>query len=619
MANKLEVSLQLVDKLTSPLNRAAQDINGITKRIEGAFKFVTAAGAVTGLAVSLGAVINKSIEFGDRIDGLSKTLRMNAEQVQQWDVVLGNNKSSIDEQAAGFQNLNKMAYAAAIGQKKSALIFEQLGVEVKDSNGAMRDQGELLNDTIYKLADVKDKTLQSALAQRLFGTAGANLIPILSQGSEAIKEQLEQSKEYGFITGATAEKLADAKDKMDHFKRSTAAISAEFTAVFIPAISKGSEALAKAIAHIGRFLNTPVVNSANKKILSDLQNDAKNLRWEIELLEQAGKSKGINGFADPERLRVARAELRLVEEDIKRITGEMNKSNFSAPADSILGGTGKDKGAKKEKNTFNDWLTKRMEDLSAAKQRERDVLLDDIVKKQNEEERFQLWLANKANEISEQKIKAQKEENERLNEEREKAYQSNITSGQRLAGALSNFTNMTNSLTEARINKMRKEGTLSDAAEKDFRERMKKRQVVIGTIAIAESALAGILAVKEAWATGPGGFFTKLATSAVAVLEVATVTGTQIAAIKSASFAGGVKNYSGGWALVGEQGPEMRYIPPQSSVYTAHETNQMMNQPSQSLHLTVYDRNGNVTKEVETALRSGEFNNALSMIKRKIA
>ena len=70
---------------------------------------------------------------------------------------------------------------------------------------------------------------------------------------------------------------------------------------------------------------------------------------------------------------------------------------------------------------------------------------------------------------------------------------------------------------------------------------------------------------------------------------------------------------------MGEQGPEMRYIPPQSSVYTAHETNQMMNQPSQSLHLTVYDRNGNVTKEVETALRSGEFNNALSMIKRKIA
>ena len=145
----------------------------------------------------------------------------------------------------------------------------------------------------------------------------------------------------------------------------------------------------------------------------------KNLRWEIELLEQAGKSKGINGFADPERLRVARAELRLVEEDIKRITGEMNKSNFSAPADSILGVREKIKAQKKKKTPLTTGSQKEWK-TSLQQNRERDVLLDDIVKKQNEEERFQLWLANKANEISEQKIKAQKEENERLNEEREK-------------------------------------------------------------------------------------------------------------------------------------------------------------------------------------------------------
>jgi hypothetical protein len=188
----------------------------------------------------------------------------------------------------------------------------------------------------------------------------------------------------------------------------------------------------------------------------------------------------------------------------------------------------------------------------------------------------------------------------------------------KLGRAIQSFTQMNQSLTEMRIEKARKEGTLTEATEKKYREQMKKRQIVLAAMAMAEAAAAAVadilLAVKSSKT-----WYEAAALIAASAIEVGTVAGTQIAAIKQASFAGGVRNYSGGYALVGEQGPEVRYIPPGSSIYNAHETSQMMNQPSQSIHVTLYDRSGSLSKEFEAGIRSGEFNTALTLVKKKIS
>lgn len=616
MPNKLEVSLQLVDKLTAPLNRAAQDINGITRRIEGAFKFVTAATAVTGLAVGIGAAVSKSIEFGDHIDDLSKKLNISAESVQLWDVVLKNNNSSLDAAAGGFQNLNAMAYSAAIGQKKSAILFQQLGVDVKDANGALRSQNDILNDTIYKLADLKDATLQSALAQKLGLT---EMLPVIRQGSQAIKDQIEQAREYGIVSGTTVEKLAQAKDNMDHFHRSTAALSAEFTATFIPAIGAGAEALAKVIANIGKFLNSPEKDSGKKNVLKGLQEDAKNLRWEIDLLEQAGKSGVKNGFADPERLRVARVELRLIEDDIKRINGEINKTpTHGTGLKNLNSGKESEDSAKRELATW----------VKISKE------INNIVAEENYAETKALWEARnnlkdlslnqdvelpeylKENSPLTKAILDRKEIIVRSNEEIAQSY---IDSGMRISSAIGTMVSLQNNMTENRIARMKAEGTLTKENEKDFRDQMRRRQGVLAAIAIAEAAAAAVSSVYKAWKDG-GSWYEALAKSIAGGLEVAAVTATQVASIKAASFASGGRT-NGGWIDVGEQGRERLYLPPSQPGYAimnAHETNRMQNQPSKNFYLTINDGEGQMVRQFERGIRSGEFDTAIRMLERKM-
>lgn len=633
MANKLEVSLQLVDKLTSPLNKAAQDINGITKRIEGAFKFVTAATAITGLAAGIGAAVNKSIEFGDHIDGLSQKLNISAEAVQQWDIVLGNNKSSLDAASTGFQNLNAMAYSAAIGQQKSAILFKQLGVEVKDANGSLRSQNEILNDTIFKLADLKDVTLQSALAQKLGLT---EILPLLRQGSQAIKDQLEQSKEYGILTSRNAQRLAEAKDRMDHFKRSINAVSSELSGPFISALGNGAEKLAKFLGYLNEVFHAGDKDKPKDK-LDILKDQKKAIEGYIATYEDLDKLKqklasdkktkylaedDIFNEMHPENVIKSVAHLRQMRAEVEGLAGEIKKIE--------------DERAKNGSSIVDPEEEKRKAEAAARKRIETWVKVSKEINEQVREENYaetkKLWEAShpdmgakgsfdvplpeylKENSPLTQNIL----KNQQIVAETTEQYiDRQVNAYSKLGRAIQSFTQMNQSLTEMRIAKMRKEGTLTEEGEKKYRDQMKKRQIVLAAMAMAEAAAAAVadilLAVKSSKT-----WYEAAALIAASAIEVGTVAGTQIMAIKQASFAGGVRNYSGGWADVGEQGKERVWLPPGSSVYTAHETSQMMNQPSQSIHVTLYDRSGSLSKEFEAGIRSGEFNTALTLVKKKI-
>ena len=86
----------------------------------------------------------------------------------------------------------------------------------------------------------------------------------------------------------------------------------------------------------------------------------------------------------------------------------------------------------------------------------------------------------------------------------------------------------------------------------------------------AEAVIEGAVAVIKAWSEmGPllGSIY-----AAVVAAEVAS----QIGLIDAQKFAGGVRNFGGGLALVGEEGPELVSLPGGSSVYTNRETNSML-------------------------------------------
>ncbi|MGB7569793.1 MAG: hypothetical protein WBM07_18165 [Chitinivibrionales bacterium] len=82
--------------------------------------------------------------------------------------------------------------------------------------------------------------------------------------------------------------------------------------------------------------------------------------------------------------------------------------------------------------------------------------------------------------------------------------------------------------------------------------------------------------------------------------------------IASQSFAGGTQSAPGGWATVGEEGPEKMYVPRGAQIKTAAQSRQMdasaNNNKTINLHFHTYDQSGQLTETLTREIRSGTAN-----------
>lgn len=115
-------------------------------------------------------------------------------------------------------NLKKLAINMSDAVKKGDLgKFEKLGINIKDASGEMRNADEVMIELADTFANMENGTRKTALAVELFGKKGTEMIPVLNQGSDALRRQ---ANEGAFLTGSLAgnqkamEDFGDAIDTM---------------------------------------------------------------------------------------------------------------------------------------------------------------------------------------------------------------------------------------------------------------------------------------------------------------------------------------------------------------------------------------------------------------------
>ncbi len=90
----------------------------------------------------------------------------------------------------------------AIGMKSASAVMNELGVQVRDADGHIRPLNQLILDTADGFKRMADGPEKTAAAVALFGKSGADLLPVLNQGSEGIKELEATAKRLGLtLTG----------------------------------------------------------------------------------------------------------------------------------------------------------------------------------------------------------------------------------------------------------------------------------------------------------------------------------------------------------------------------------------------------------------------------------
>ena len=205
MSNSLgTLTLSLIAQIggfTGPMDKASRESQKRMKEMQAHAKEAGAAIGV-GMTVAAGAIaafVKNSINAADETRKTAQAVGLSVEAFSglQHAAAL----ADIDTQTlkSSMSRLNVTLAEASTGGKEQASVFKAMGIAVKDSAGNIRAGDEVLKDLAERFADMPDGVDKSATAIKIFGKAGAQMIPFLNSGRDGIEELIGQAQKLGLV------------------------------------------------------------------------------------------------------------------------------------------------------------------------------------------------------------------------------------------------------------------------------------------------------------------------------------------------------------------------------------------------------------------------------------
>jgi hypothetical protein len=143
-------------------------------------------------------------EAAEKVEHLSAKLGMSVPEVQALSGAATMSGTNIDTLAKALGMMDNRAIIAAGRSSSAAKAFQAMGIDARDGSTNM--------ERLLKIADkfhaMADGPTKAALAMQLFSRSGRDAIPFLNQGSAAIEQLMQKSKELGAVDEAAVEQGA---------------------------------------------------------------------------------------------------------------------------------------------------------------------------------------------------------------------------------------------------------------------------------------------------------------------------------------------------------------------------------------------------------------------------
>lgn len=197
--------------------RAEGAIEGQSRRTAASWGRMAARAGMAVAAIGTGITLAVRGQLND-IDRLAKDaqrLALPVDMLSQMQHAAELSGASIEGMQRGLRNVSRTMVNN--GER-----FEELGIAIRGVDGEMRPVIDVFEDAADRIAAMEDGADKTALAMQLFGErAGPELIPMLNQGRDGIRDMREEADRLGLtISGDTA---AAAQAFNDNITRLTGA------------------------------------------------------------------------------------------------------------------------------------------------------------------------------------------------------------------------------------------------------------------------------------------------------------------------------------------------------------------------------------------------------------
>lgn len=219
-SKKIEDSVRSVSDVVDSLNKKIKAI-GVGVAYQSTVSAIQTIGSsfsalkstVAGVSGAFMNFISANANAGDRISKFSRLVGMSAGElmkVRSAGMDAGMSVESID---AAMQRFSISTGKAAGGIKANLDVFNALGVRIRDANGNVKGQTQLLMEVSDAYKKLRSEADRNRVSQELFGRSGVQMSELLSGGSASLRRQFSAADARGFVM---TDKMAADAEKFTH-------------------------------------------------------------------------------------------------------------------------------------------------------------------------------------------------------------------------------------------------------------------------------------------------------------------------------------------------------------------------------------------------------------------
>lgn len=252
--------LRQLQAAASPLGQASQKMadfgNATTKAGESLRGLSMVAGAVD---LALAGLTIKAGQTADDLNTLSKVTGISTDELQKYKYSADLLDVSVETIAKSQVKLKKSMYSAQQGSSAMAEAFATLGVNIEDSNGQLRNQEEVFNESIKALGQMENETQRDALAMQIFGKSASELNPLIEDNGETFQKvsDIFKNNNLEIVDQETIDKANQFQDALDTLKMTGMAtlstIGMQLAGYLAPAMEKIAEVLGKVMGWLSQL------------------------------------------------------------------------------------------------------------------------------------------------------------------------------------------------------------------------------------------------------------------------------------------------------------------------------------------------------------------------------
>lgn len=261
---------QIEIQMLANMARLQADMDLAKRTVGGAMEYIdrtvgAAKTALMGLGAGLGVAafsrwMQGAIDAGDETNKLAQKIGVTTEEVAGMQLAF--RQAGVGDAFAS--SMAKMSKAVAEGSDA----FKAMGIHTRDTDGTLRSSRVLLGEVADKFAGYADGAAKSALAQAVFGKSGADLIPLLNAGSQALDEYDAMAAKLGLTIGEDTAKQAEKfNDTLDLIGQGSQGVARQMAAQLLPTLSGLADQFFTSMSSGDKLKNTADFLASSMKVL----------------------------------------------------------------------------------------------------------------------------------------------------------------------------------------------------------------------------------------------------------------------------------------------------------------------------------------------------------------